>query len=193
MYTNIETLFRTTIARNPLLGWPIVTLVPSCFKPTGFRRAWTCFSKPCESIPPRPIIALGTALVLTGRTSEAINHFKQALRIDPDYAEAYNNMGNALFLTGRTSEAIAQYKQALQSYPDYANAHNNLGNALVQMGRISEAIGHYKQALRMNPGSRPRTTILELPWPRSAKIPRRSNKSKLPYESSPTISMPETI
>ena len=28
----------------------------------------------------------GTALVLTGRTSEAINHFKQALRVNPDYA-----------------------------------------------------------------------------------------------------------
>jgi tetratricopeptide (TPR) repeat protein len=153
MYTNVETLFRTTIARNPACWMAYCNLGDILYQTNRIPEGMEVFQQAMRIRPAEAHYGEGTALVLTGRTSEAINHFKQALRVNPDYAEAYNNMGNALFLTGRTSEAIAQYKQALQSYPDYANAHNNLGNALVQMGRASEAIEHYKQALRMNPGS----------------------------------------
>jgi Flp pilus assembly protein TadD len=45
-------------------------------------------------------------LLVTGRTSDAIDEYKEALRINPDYAEAHNNLGNALVQTGRASEAI---------------------------------------------------------------------------------------
>jgi tetratricopeptide (TPR) repeat protein len=31
--------------------------------------------------------SLGNALLLKGRTSEAIDQYKQALQVDPDYAE----------------------------------------------------------------------------------------------------------
>ena len=94
---------------------------------------------------------LGSALLLTGRTAEAIDEYEQALRIDPDYAEAHNNLGNALVQTGRAPEAIDHYKEALRITPTSADAHNNLGAALAQMGRISEAIEQLKAALRINP------------------------------------------
>jgi len=64
----------------------------------------------------------------TNRIPEAMELFKQALRIKP--AVAHYSLGRALLETGRTSEAIDQYKQALQIDPDYAEAHNNLGSAL---------------------------------------------------------------
>ena len=65
---------------------------------------------------------------------EAITHYQKALQINPDYAEAHNNLGNALLQKGRVDEAIAQYQKALQIKPDYAEAHDNLGNALLQKG-----------------------------------------------------------
>jgi Flp pilus assembly protein TadD len=45
-------------------------------------------------------------LLVAGRTSDAIDEYKEALRINPDYAEAHNDLGNALVQTGRASEAI---------------------------------------------------------------------------------------
>ena len=66
----------------------------------------------------KPAVAyysLGNALFRTGRASEAIEQYKEALRIDPDYAEAHNNLGSTLFQTGRTSEAIEEYKQVCGS------------------------------------------------------------------------------
>jgi Flp pilus assembly protein TadD len=85
----------------------------------------------------------------TNRIPEAMELFKQALRIKP--AVAHYSLGNVLVQRGRTSEAIDQYKQALQIDSDYAEARNNLGNALFLTGRTSEAIDAYKQALRINP------------------------------------------
>jgi tetratricopeptide (TPR) repeat protein len=96
---------------------------------------------------------LGDVLYQANRIREAMDLFKQSLRINHDNASAHYNLGNTLVQTGQTSEAIDQYKQALRIIPNFAKAHNNLGNALFLTGRPSEAIGEYQQALRINPNS----------------------------------------
>ena len=96
-------------------------------------------------------INLGDALQQSGRISEAIEQFEQALRINPDYDEAHYNLGNVLNQTGRASEAMEHFEEALRINPEYAEAHYNLGNALRQTGRVAEAIEQYKEALRTNP------------------------------------------
>jgi tetratricopeptide (TPR) repeat protein len=64
---------------------------------------------------------------------EAIESYKQAIRIDPDHVEAHNNLGVAYGELGRYQEAIESYKQAIRIDPDHAEAHNNLGNAYLQL------------------------------------------------------------
>ncbi|MGO9245406.1 MAG: tetratricopeptide repeat protein, partial [Verrucomicrobiia bacterium] len=56
----------------------------------------------------------------------AIAHFEQALRIQPDFAEAQYNLGLALEELGRTAEAIEHYQQALKLRPDFNPARNAL-------------------------------------------------------------------
>ena len=53
-------------------------------------------------------------------------HYRKALKIKPDYAEAHYNLGLALAGCGRVEEAIAHYQKALQLKPDYAMALNDL-------------------------------------------------------------------
>ncbi len=151
MYTDIETLYRTTVARNPGCWMAYVNLGDILYQANRIPEAMDLFKQALRIKPAVAHYSLGNALVLTGRTSEAIEQFKQALRIDPDYAEVHNNLGNALVQTGRPSEAIDQYKQALRINPNYADAHNNLGAALARMGRVSEAIEQVKAALRIKP------------------------------------------
>jgi tetratricopeptide (TPR) repeat protein len=151
MYINVETLYRTTIARNPACWMAYNNLGNILYQANRIPEAMDLFTQALRIKPAEAHYSLGNALVLTGRTSEAIDQYKQALRINPNYAEVCNNLGNALVLTGRTSEAIDQYKQALRINPNYADAHGNLGAALGQMGRISEAIEQVKAALRINP------------------------------------------
>ena len=82
---------------------------------------------------------------------DAIDCYKQALKIKPDYAEAYYNMGVALKDKGDPEAAIDSYKQALKIKPDYAEAYNNMGNALMKKDDPEAAIDSYKQALKIKP------------------------------------------
>ncbi|MCP4716954.1 MAG: tetratricopeptide repeat protein, partial [Deltaproteobacteria bacterium] len=86
-----------------------------------------------------------------GQYPAAMNYYVEALKADPDYAEAHGNLGVVLALADRTQEAIGHYRRALQLNPDYAKVHFTLGLALAEENRLSEAIGHYLEAVRIEP------------------------------------------
>ena len=77
---------------------------------------------------------------------EAIAQYTEALRLDPNFAEAHNNLGVALRDRGKLDRAIAHYQQALRLNPDFAAAHYNLGIVLKALGRLDEAIKEYREA-----------------------------------------------
>jgi tetratricopeptide (TPR) repeat protein len=51
------------------------------------------------------------------RTEEAINHFREAIRFSPDYAEANYNLAETLTRSGRIGEAIREYQEVLRIDP----------------------------------------------------------------------------
>ena len=80
---------------------------------------------------------------------DAIDNYKKALKIKPNYAEAYYNMGIALKMKGDLEAAIDSYKNALEIKSDYAEAYYNMGNALKKKGDLEAAIDSYKNALEI--------------------------------------------
>jgi tetratricopeptide (TPR) repeat protein len=96
----------------------------------------------------------GLALMELGKVTDAIWHLTEAVRLDPDYAIAHNELGYALEQSGRIREAIDQYEQAVRIRPEMAEAHYNLGNALVHTHELDAAIGQYQEAMRLEPNHR---------------------------------------
>jgi tetratricopeptide (TPR) repeat protein len=94
---------------------------------------------------------MGNALNDKGELDAAIDSYKQALKINPDYAEAYNNMAYALKKQAKMEEAIEAYNKALTIKPDVAEVYNNMGLALVDYGQMEEAIEAFNKALSLNP------------------------------------------
>jgi tetratricopeptide (TPR) repeat protein len=94
---------------------------------------------------------LGVVLYAKGDPAGAVVQYREALRIQPDYAEAHNNLGIALTALGRTDEGAAEYREAIRLRPRFAQAHNNLGNFLAQTNRVPEAIMEFEEALRLQP------------------------------------------
>jgi serine/threonine-protein kinase len=80
-----------------------------------------------------------------------ITVFRRALRIDPDFAPARNNLGLSLKRKGAWWMAIQEYRDALRADPELAPAHFNLGEINAGSGQNNEAIGHYREALRVDP------------------------------------------
>jgi tetratricopeptide (TPR) repeat protein len=94
---------------------------------------------------------IGLAYNDIGRTAEAIDAYKQAIKIKPNYESAYNNLGVVYGNLGRGIDSIDAYKQAIKFKPDYAMAYYNLGLACGNLHRWSEAMDALKQAVKIKP------------------------------------------
>ena len=70
----------------------------------------------------------GNALSSLRQWDEAILSCEQALKINPEFAQAHNNLGNALRGCGQWDAAAESYRRAIAINPVYATAHTNLGN-----------------------------------------------------------------
>ena len=91
--------------------------------------------------------------VPTGNNDKAIANYDQALKLKPDYADAYYNRGNAYADKAEYDRAIADYDQALKLKPDLDMAYNNRGSAYYYKGEYDHAIADFDQALKLKPDS----------------------------------------
>ncbi|MDO8283198.1 MAG: tetratricopeptide repeat protein [Thermodesulfovibrionia bacterium] len=87
---------------------------------------------------------LGKIQGTLGKYQEAVDAFKEALRINPDYAEAYYYLGAAYSHLNRYQEAADACKQAIRIKPDYAIAHLGLGISYSALGDKGSALEEYK-------------------------------------------------
>ena len=105
----------------------------------------------CENVK----LFLRKPLVKNGRFPEAIHHYSEAVKIRPDFADAYNNFGTALGRLGKFDKAVECFSIALRLKPDYPKdgVHANMGIALGNSGDLEGAVAQFKEALRINPDS----------------------------------------
>jgi tetratricopeptide (TPR) repeat protein len=61
--------------------------------------------------------------------------FREALRLDPAYANAHNNLGNVLLAQGKNDEAIQEFREVVRLQPDSEAAKNNLAAALQRISQ----------------------------------------------------------
>jgi tetratricopeptide (TPR) repeat protein len=153
MYADVETLYRTTIARNPAC-WMAHNNLGNALAGRG--RADEAIAQYRQALAIKADYAeaqnnLGLALAGRGEVDAAVACYQAALRIKPGYASACYNLGNVLAGRGAIDAAIAYYRKAVRIKPDFALAHNNLGAALAGRGEAGEAIVHYRTALEIEP------------------------------------------
>ncbi len=152
-YLNRETLWRTTLARNPNAAMAWFNLGDTLMQSGRPQESILALRRGLQLRPnDAPALNdLGCALVNLGDAKAALPVFAQALQSRPGYAEVHNNLGNALRALGRVDEAIAHYEEALKLRPDYAEAQNNLGVEHIAKGRFQAGIACFEAALRLNP------------------------------------------
>jgi Flp pilus assembly protein TadD len=84
--------------------------------------------------------------------TQAVDTLNQAVRLKPDWPEAYNNLGVALGSLGRFKEAVAAHAEAVRQKPDYAGALFNLAYAYKKSGDKKKALETYERLKAVNPG-----------------------------------------
>lgn len=79
------------------------------------------------------------ALHRIAQLDPAIEAYTEAIRLDPDHADAHHNLGAAFASAGRGPEAIAAWSRALQLRPGQADTIVALGQALLDAHRAEDA------------------------------------------------------
>ena len=82
---------------------------------------------------------------------KTIEYVNNAIKLQPDYAEAYNNRGIAYDNLGQHQRAIENYNEAIRLQPDDASAYYNRGNTCYKLGQYQRSIEDFNTAIRLQP------------------------------------------
>jgi len=94
---------------------------------------------------------LATAQTQSGRTSDAITTYQQAIKVFPTDDSLNLKLGNLYFSEGRYSEALEQYSTAVKKAPTTSQNLYSLGQGYLALGRYGEAEEQFKKVIQLLP------------------------------------------
>jgi tetratricopeptide (TPR) repeat protein len=164
IYGNIETLWRTTLSRNPGCWMAHNNLGIVLFEKGQLDDAIAHYQTTLQMQPDfwDADYNLGTALLGKGRVDEAIFYCDKAVRMQPNDPDAQVALANALVQKRRIDDAIVHYEKAVAMRPDYFLARYGLGHALLEKGKLDAAIEHSRAALLIQPNNADCHTVLAI-------------------------------
>jgi len=81
----------------------------------------------------------------------AQTNYQKALKLDPKYSEAINNLGTIFYAQKKYRAAINKYNAALKIKPDTASYYSNLGTAWFARKDYKKAALAYQTAVKIDP------------------------------------------
>ena len=94
---------------------------------------------------------LGLALGSLGRSREAIQQFRAALALQPNYANARFNLARTLATTGHLDEAASDFVALITAEPDDPQLRNAYGELLLKMDKPADAMAQFDKSLALDP------------------------------------------
>lgn len=83
---------------------------------------------------------------LNGKLQEAFSLAKEAIKLDPECADAYQCAANVCMSLSRYEDAIEYYSQAVRCEPDNGNRYFNLGYAQASVNKIADTMQSFAKA-----------------------------------------------
>ena len=82
---------------------------------------------------------------------KALDEYEESIRLDPTYANAYNNRGNLRKNKGEIDRAVDDYDRAIRLDPGLAAAYYNRGNIHGDRGESDKAFADLSETIRLDP------------------------------------------
>lgn len=100
---------------------------------------------------PEAHISLGSVYMATGKNSEAVSEFKNALKLAPNSDETYRRLGSAWKAAGHKDEALSAYQRSIELNPYYWLNYTMLGAAALSFGENDKALAAYQRVTQLVP------------------------------------------
>jgi tetratricopeptide (TPR) repeat protein len=144
----------------------------------------------CNKLKARDQLNKGVASYKNARYEEAIDHFQQAVTLDPSllnarlylataYAQQYIPGVDAEDNTRLGQQAIDQYKAVLERDPKSINSVKGIAYIDLQMKKFEDAKAYYRKALEIDPNDpEPYYSVGVIGWTQTYQ-PRMEERAKL--------------
>lgn len=96
-------------------------------------------------------LTLGNALIQLDKTAEAIDCYRRAIELRPDFHEAYYNLAVAEVYQQNWISAKTAFQQVLKLNPNHAEAYYGLGKIAEQAEQYKTAAAYYWRSVQLNP------------------------------------------
>ena len=103
---------------------------------------------------------LGNAFAQKKDFDSAEMHYRRALQLRPDFADARSNLSAMLVRRGKLDQAIVEYQKVVTSPPEDSASHQRLAEMLLKANRLPGAVAQYRQAVGLAPDSLELNTAL---------------------------------
>lgn len=118
-----------------------------------WKTTYTLWNDANSKSPKNATILLNRALghLMNGKTELAMKDYKNCLKLDPYYYEAYTNLGNIEQERGNYKQSIVLYTKGLAIQVNNEKAYCKRGQSFLNIGRFDEAITDLNMAIKLNP------------------------------------------
>lgn len=93
----------------------------------------------------------GRAQFSLGNVAGAIEAYRQALEIEPEFADVHLSLGHAYLRLQKSPEAIKAFKEATRINPEMEEAYYGLGLEYFRAGKMKDAAQAFKKAVNVRP------------------------------------------
>ena len=118
---------------------------------TAVGESWAQTSEATSPATAEQFVAAGNKFALAKQYDQAVEAYRQALKLKPDLAAAHHGLGSVYVNLGRNAEAIEHLRAAARLDPENPIAHLNLGISLANLRRGEEALSELNEAKRLSP------------------------------------------
>jgi tetratricopeptide (TPR) repeat protein len=86
-----------------------------------------------------------------GDDATALRHFTESVKLDKNYAPAYNNIGYSNLTLGRYAESERAFKTYIKLIPKNPNPYDSYAELLMKTGEYDKSLEQYNRALVIDP------------------------------------------
>jgi len=94
---------------------------------------------------------LGDTYVQAGAAEEALEEYRKAARLRPQFMDIRNKLGRTLVDLGRHDEAVEELERIVAERPSFVAARANLGLAHYRAGRLDDAEREWRRCQQQQP------------------------------------------
>jgi len=96
---------------------------------------------------------IGSSFYARGKYDQAIDCWKQTLRIDPVHSQAHGHIGDAFWAKGDLESAKKYYQMEVDIAGDDDETNLDLGEVLLELGELQEAEEKFRAVIKKTPDS----------------------------------------